>query len=169
LPFPDPLNRFGGYYNTEGRIARGVETSAEINPTRNTRIFTSYTFTNSDERNPLNLSVLTSPGIPSHIFTVVATQRIGRAWINFDFAGTSSYLFPFYNFNFVTFEEKYYMYRFQGSRKGDLTAGYTFGFKQDTLALRIFGTAENVFDQEYYENGFRTAGAVGRIGMSFGF
>ena len=25
------------------------------------------------------------------------------------------------------------------------------------------------FDHEYYENGFRTAGAVGRVGVSFGF
>lgn len=169
LPFPDPLNRFGGYYNTEGRIARGIETSADINPTRTTRVFTSYTFTNSDERNPLDLFVLTSPGIPSHIVTVVATQRIGRAWINFDFAGTSSYLLPFYNFNFMTFEEKYYMYRFKGSRKGDLTAGYTFGFKNEKVTLRLYGTVENVFDQEYYENGFRTAGATGRVGLNFGF
>ncbi len=169
LSFPDPLNRYGGYYNTEGRIARGIETSADIKPTSSTRIFTSYTFTNSDERNPLNLFILTSPGIPSHTFTLVATQRIKQAWINFDFAGTSSYLFPFYNFNGTTFEEKYYMYRFKGSRKGDLTAGYTFGFEKEKMTLRVFGTVENVFDQEYYENGFRTAGATGRVGLSVGF
>ncbi len=170
LPFPDPLGRFGGSYNTDGRIARGVETSADINPTRSTRVFTSYTFTNSDERNPLNLFIRTSPGIPSHQFSMVATQRIGeRFWVNFDFVGTSSYLFPFYNFNFLTFEEKYYMYRFKGSRRGDVTAGYTFGFKQEKLSLRVYGTVENVFDQEYYENGFRTAEATGRIGMTFAF
>lgn len=169
LPSPDPFNRFAGYYNTDGRIARGVETSADINPTSKTRIFTSYTFTNSDERNPLNVFIRTSPGIPSHVFTLVATQRIGRAWVNFDFAGTSSYLFPFYNFNFATFEEKYYMYRFEGSRKGDVTAGYTFGFNKENLSLRVYGTVENVFNQEYFENGFRTAKATGRIGMTFGF
>lgn len=170
LPSPDPLDRFGGYYNTNGRIARGIETSADISPTRSTRIFTSYTFTNSDEQNPLNLFIRTSPGIPSHQFSMVATQRIGeRFWLNFDFVGTSPYLFPFYNFNFVTFEEKYYIYRFKGSRRGDLTAGYTFEFKKEKMTLRIYGTVENVFDHEYYENGFRTAGATGRVGLSFGF
>jgi vitamin B12 transporter len=169
LPAPDPLNRFAGYYNTNGRIARGVETSGEFKPARQTRIFTSYTFTNSDERNPLNPFVRTSSGIPSHLFTLVATQRLGRAWVNFDFAATSSYLFPFYNFNPTTFEEKYYVYRFGGSRKGDLTGGYTFGFRGERLSLRIYGTVENVFNQRYFENGFRTARATARIGTTFAF
>lgn len=169
LPSPDPLARFSGYYNTSGRVARGVETSADLRPTSTTRIFTSYTFTNSDDRNSLNLFQPRSPGIPSHIFTLVATQRIGRAWVNFDLAATSSYVFPFYNFSFATFEEKYYTYRFKGSRKGDLTAGYTFGFARDTRTLRLYGTIENVLNQEYFENGFRTAKAVGRVGIAFGF
>lgn len=169
LPGPDPFGRFGGYYNTDGRLARGLETSADINPTRSTRIFTSYTFTNSDERTPLNLFIRTSPGIPSHQFSLVATQRIKRFWVNFDFVATSTYLFPFYNFNGATFEEKYYMYRFKGSRRGDLTAGYTFGLGRDGMSLRVHGTVENVFGYEYYENGFRTIGATARAGVSFGF
>lgn len=169
LPFPDPLFRFSGYYNTDGRVARGLETSAELNPTSSTSIFTSYTFTNSDERNPLNLFVATSPGIPSHVFTLVATQRFGKAWVNFDLTGTSSYLFPFYNFNFMTFEEKYYVYRFKGQHRGDLTAGYTFNLGSDKKTLRVYGTVENMFDQQYYENGFRTPRANVRIGTTFGF
>ena len=72
--------------------------------------------------------------------------------MNFDFLATSNYLAPiFSNLTFNT-----YIYRFKGNRKGDLTAGYTFGFKKDKLTLRVYGTIENVFDQEYYENGFRT-------------
>ena len=47
--------------------------------------------------------------------------------------------------------------------------GYTFGLKSERMSLRLFGTIENIFDQEYYENGFRTAGVTGRIGLSFGF
>jgi outer membrane receptor protein involved in Fe transport len=169
LPAPDPLSRFGGYYNTNGRIARGVETSAEIKPTANTRFFTSYTFTNSDERNPLNLFVSTSPGIPSHVFTLVVTQRFGKAWVNFDYTGTSSYVFPFYNFSFTTFEEKYYMYRFKGQSRGDVTVGYTFNAGSNGKTLRLYGTVENVFDQEYYDNGFRTPRANARLGATFSF
>ena len=53
--------------------------------------------------------------------------------------------------------------------RGDLTAGYTFGLKKEMMSLRLFGTIENVFDNDYYENGYRTAGANGRVGLTFGF
>ena len=169
LPSPDPFGRFSGYYNSEGRIARGVETSADIKPNDSTRVFASYTFVNSDERNPLNLNVIKSPGIPTHQFSVVATQRIKRFFVNFDFAASSSYLFAFYNFDFQTFEESYRVFRFKGNRRADLTAGYNFPFKKDKLNLRLFGTIENLFDYEYYENGFRTAQRNARVGLAFSF
>lgn len=169
LPSPDPFGRFSGYYNSKGRIARGVETSADIKPTDSTRLFASYTFVNSDERNPLNLNVIKSPGIPAHQFSVVATQRFKRFFVNFDFVASSSYLFAFYNFDFATFEESYRVLRFKGNRRADLTAGYTFPFKNDKLNLRLFGTIENLFDYEYYENGFRTVHRNGRVGLAFSF
>ncbi|HCA57719.1 MAG TPA: hypothetical protein DEP46_07045, partial [Blastocatellia bacterium] len=56
-----------------------------------------------------------------------------------------------------------------GNRRGDLTAGYTFKLNKERFDLRVFGTVENVFDNEYFENGFRTAGRNARAGMSFGF
>jgi hypothetical protein len=37
------------------------------------------------------------------------------------------------------------------------------------MNLRVFGTIENLLDDEYYENGFRTFGRSGRVGLSFGF
>jgi len=158
---------FGGYENQKGGIARGAEFSANAKPTATANIFASYTFTNSDQRRPQisgsrNISTL---GVPENQFTLVATQRFGRAWVNFDFLATSSYLAPiFSNSNFTT-----YLYRFDGNRKGDLTGGYTFGFKQEKLTLRVYGTIENIFNQEYFENGFRTAKATARIGSAFAF
>lgn len=157
---------FGGYVNQKGGIARGGEFGVKADATSSTEIFASYTFTNSLQRTPqvTGNSNLKTLGIPDHQFTLVATQRFNRFWVNFDFLATSTYLAPiFSNASFQT-----YLFRFKGNRKGDLTAGYTFGFKKDRT-LRIFGTIENVFDQEYYENGFRTAGATGRVGLSFGF
>ena len=157
---------FGGYENQKGGIARGGEFSVKANATTSTDIFASYTFTNSDQREPQvpGSRIISTLGVPDHQFTFVATQRFKRFWVNFDFLATSAYLAPiFSNSTFNT-----YVYRFDGNRKGDLTAGYTFGFKREKT-LRIYGTVENVFDQEYYENGFRTAGASGRLGMSFGF
>ena len=158
---------FGGYENQKGGLARGGEFSIKAKPANSTDIFASYTFTNSDQRVPqVQFSgILKTLGIPDHQFTLVATQRFKRAWINFDFLATSSYLAPiFSNSSFST-----YIYRFNGNRKGDLTAGYTFGFKKEQMTLRVYGTVENVFDQEYYENGFRTAGATARAGVSLGF
>ncbi|HEY0459497.1 MAG TPA: TonB-dependent receptor [Pyrinomonadaceae bacterium] len=160
---------FGGYLNTKGGIARGAEFSAKVRAARSTDVFASYTFTNSDQRVPQvtgnpNIATL---GIPNHQFTLVATQRIGRAWVNFDFLGTSSYLAPIFDTNNFTFQT--YVYRFKGNRKADLTAGYTFAFNNEKQSLRLFGTIENLFDYDYYENGFRTPGRNGRIGLSFGF
>lgn len=158
---------FGGYLNTKGGIARGGEFSGKVRATASTDIFASYTFTNSDQLaaqvtgNP-NIATL---GIPEHQFTLVFNQRFKRAWVNFDFLATSNYLAPiFSNSTFST-----YVYRFDGNRKADLTAGYTIPFRSEKLNLRIFGTIENLFDQEYYENGFRTSGQTARIGASFGF
>ena len=158
---------FGGYLNTKGGIARGAEFSGQVRVTRSTDVFASYTFTNSDQRVPqvvgnANIETL---GIPKHQFTLTATQRYKRAWVNFDFLAASSYLAPI--FSNTTFNT--YVYRFDGNRRGDLTGGYTFPLNNDKLSLRVFGTIENVFDDEYYENGFRTFGRNGRIGLSFGF
>lgn len=158
---------FGGYLNTKGGIARGGEFSAALSPTRNTDIFASYTLANSLQRVPqvAGSGVLTSLGIPEHQFTLVATQRFQRFWVNFDLLVSSSYLAPiFSNSTFTT-----YVYRFEGNRRGDLTTGYTFKLNREKYDLRLFGTVENVFDNEYHENGFRTAGRNGRIGISFGF
>jgi vitamin B12 transporter len=158
---------FGGYLNQKGGIARGGEFSGTVRPTNSTDIFTSYTYTNSDQRTPQvsGSRIIKTLGIPDHQFTLVVTQRFKRFWVNFDFLATARYLAPI--FSNTTFTA--YVYRFKGNRKGDLTAGYTFGFEKEKMTLRIYGTIENVFDNEYFENGFRTPHRNGRVGLSFGF
>jgi hypothetical protein len=39
----------------------------------------------------------------------------------------------------------------------------------DKYGLRLFGTVENLFDHEYFENGFRTVGRNGRVGLALSF
>lgn len=158
---------FGGYENQKGGLARGVEFSGTIKPTRSTDIFGSYTFTNSDQRTPqvFGSGVIETLGIPKHQVTLVATQRIKRFWVNVDLLAASEYLAPiFSNSTFNT-----YVFRFEGNRRIDLTAGYTFPINRDKFSLRVFGTFENILDQDYFENGFRTAGRNARAGISFGF
>lgn len=172
LPQPDRWGRDnfdsgGGYLNTKGGISRGLEFGATLRPTDSTDIFASYTFTNSDQFEPqvAGSGVLRSMGIPRDQFTLVATQRVGRFWVNMDLLLTSDYLAPI--FSNSTFNS--YIYRFDGNRKADVTAGYTFPVSGEQFSLRLYGTIENLLDDEYYENGFRTAGANARIGVSFGF
>ncbi len=160
---------FGGYENQRGGNSRGGEFSMKARATDTTDIFASYTFTDSVQRIPQGqgTGILKTLGVPDHQFTLVATQRFKRFWVNFDFLATSTYLAPIFDTNSFTFLT--YIYRFKGNRKGDLTAGYTFGTKKEKMTLRVYGTVENIFDQEYYENGFKTAGATGRVGLSLGF
>ena len=171
-----PTDDFGApvYYNFDKHFSRGAEFSVNVKPKECFNLFASYTFTNSDVRahrrptfpvGPVSSVDRTAYGIPDHQFTLVATGRYKRFWVNFDFLATSTYLAPvFSNTAFAN-----YIYRFEGNRRGDLTSGYTFGFNKDKLTLRIYGTVENLFDNEYYENGFRTIGRTGRAGLTFGF
>lgn len=171
-----PTDDFGApaYYNADKHFSRGIELSGTIRPTRSTDIFASYTFTNGDIRNfsrptfpvgPLSSRDRKVFGVPDHQFTLVATKRFDKLWINVDLLATSSYLAPI--FSNSTFSS--YTYRFNGNRKADVTAGYTFGLKKETMKLRLYGTIENVFDNEYFENGFQTFGRTARLGLTLGF
>lgn len=160
---PNTPRDFGGYLNTKGGIARGAELSGTIKPTGSTDVFASYTFTNSDQRvsQVPSVGIIETLGIPKHQFTLTATQRLQRAWVNLDFLAESSYLAP------LGFPTR--VFRFRGNRKADLTGGYTIPFRGEKLNLRLYGTIENLFDYEYFENGFRTFGRTARLGLNFGF
>ncbi len=161
----DPFGRFGGFINTGGGLARGAELSAEVSPARTLNLFASYTFTNSDQRTPSVAGVLRSFAIPDHQLTLVLTQRIGsRVAVNFDLIATSDYLAPI--FDNRTFASR--AYRFSGQRRADVTASYTLPLGE-SRSLRFFGKLENLFDREFYENGFRTPGIEGRAGASLSF
>ncbi|HEX8286192.1 MAG TPA: TonB-dependent receptor [Pyrinomonadaceae bacterium] len=161
----DPFGRFGGFLNTGGGLSRGLELSGEFAPSRRFDLFASYTHTNSDQRRPVVAGVLRAFAVADHQFTLVATARVGtRVAVNFDLVASSDYLAPI--FDPSTFTNR--AYRFDGIRKGDLTASYTFPLS-DTRRLRLFGKVENVFGRDYYENGFRTPGREGRAGAALHF
>lgn len=159
---------FGGYTNQKGGISRGAEFSADIKPVAATSVFASYTLTNSDQLQPQvsGSKVFRTLGVPDHQFTLVATQRFGdRFMVNFDLLATSSCLAPI--FSNTAFNS--YIYKFKGARKGDVTASYEIPANRDGLKVRLFGTVENVFGYEYFENGFRTFGRTGRAGVAISF
>jgi vitamin B12 transporter len=164
-PATDPFGRFGGYRNTNGGIARGVELSLTASPTRKLSLSAAYTYTKGLERTPQVPGTLRSLVIPDHQFSLVATQRFGhRFLINFDFSASSEYLAAI--FDPVTFASR--AYRFRGLAKADLGASYTLPLKE-SRSLRFFGYVDNLFDREYFESGFRAPGRTGRAGAMFVF
>ena len=160
---PNTPRPFGGYLNTRGGISRGGELSGDVRVSDSTDVFASYTYTNSDQRvsQVPAVGVIGSLGIPKNQFTLVATQRFKRAWVSFDFLAASDYLVA------LGFPTR--VFRFKGNRRGALTGGYNIPLKNERFKLRVFGTIENLFGDDYYENGFRTFDRNGRVGLSFGF
>ncbi|HEV8131005.1 MAG TPA: TonB-dependent receptor, partial [Acidobacteriota bacterium] len=164
-PETDPFGRFGGYRNTGGGLARGVELSATSAPTASLDLLLAYTYTNSIQRRPLVEDVIRSFVIPKHQFSLVATQRVGRRLlVNLDLTVSSDYLAPF--FSSQTFSSR--AYRFDGIAKADVVVSYRLPFS-DFRAVRFYGKVENLFDRTYYESGYRTPGVTGVGGMKFEF
>lgn len=164
-PATDPFGRFGGYRNTSGGIARGAELALTATPTSRLNLSASYTFTKGLERTPQVPGVLRSLAIPDHLFSFVVTQRFGRrVLVNFDYAASSNYLAPI--FDPLTFASR--AYRFDGYSKADLGATYTIPFGE-SRSLKLFGNIDNLFDNDYFESGFRTPGRTGRAGAMIVF
>jgi vitamin B12 transporter len=158
---PDPLGvgRGFGYLNFPGGLARGLETSLEAAPTRGLDVRASYTYTNSDRFDPA-LGLQQQFVIPRHLFGLTVNQRWRAVLLSFDLNRTGRYLAP------VGFPSV--VLSFKGYTKADLFASYERGLGE-RVVLVLFGGAENIFDEEYFENGFRAPGAVGRGGLSFRF
>lgn len=164
-PATDPFGRFGGYVNTDGGIARGVELNLIATPTSSLNLSAAYTYTKAQQRTPQVAGVLRTFVVPDHQFSLVATQRIKRRiLINLDVAASSDYLAPI--FDSSTFSSR--AYRFGGMGRVDLGGSYTLPFSE-SRSLRLFGYVDNLFNQEYFESGFRTVGRTGRAGASFSF
>lgn len=161
----DPYGRWGGYVNLGGGLARGVEISGEARPYRSLTLSSSYTYTNADERNSSLIGgSLRSIRVFPQMFTAVATQQVTkRTLVTLSFLGASDYISGSF---FVGSGNR--PYQFDGPRKLDLAVSYTLPLGEKT-ALRFFTRAENLTNQRYFEDGFRTPGiwATGGVKLSF--
>lgn len=160
----DPFGRFAGYLNTAGGLARGVEVSASMALTRSTNLTGAYTYTNARERAPLIDNVLQTFITPPRQFALSAAQRIGsRITVVFNLQASGDYLAPLFDPLFAG-----HVFRFPGMKLAELGASYRIPLGE-YRALRFFAKAANVFNQSYFESGYRTAGATGRGGLQFEF
>lgn len=171
FPVPDigsTVRPFGGYRNEEGGLARGVEIGVRARPADSTYLFASYTHTNSDQKSPqvAGSGVVETLGIPADQFSLVVTQTVlERLTLSFDLLVSGSYLAPiFSNQSFTTV-----LYRFDGNRRGDFSAVYEVPVFGERARLKLRGAVQNLFDFEYFENGFRTEGRTARAGVGIQF
>lgn len=161
---PLGLGRFGGFENRPGGLSRGVETYFNTAPVKGMDLRASYTFTNSDR-------VLTSQGlqpeyvIPEHLFGLTLTQRYRSLLFNFDLNHTGSHLAPVFENNFPF---RMAELTFAGYTKADVFVSYE-RRQSERVTLVLFGGVENVFNREYFENGFLAPKALGRGGVTVKF
>lgn len=158
----DPLGvgRFSGYANQRGGVSRGVETYVEAAPFRGAEWRASYTYTNSD-RLVVSRGFQPEYVIPKHLFGFTIAQRYRAFAFNFDLNRTGSYIAPIFenDFPFRTAE-----LRFPGYTKADLFVSYERHISE-RATLTLFGGADNLFDANYFENGFRAPGITARGGI----
>ncbi|MEJ5369845.1 MAG: TonB-dependent receptor [Bryobacteraceae bacterium] len=161
----DPYGRWGGYVNMGGGLARGVELVAEARPRRSLMVTSSYTYTNADERRSALIGgSLRSIRVFPHMFTVTASQQVTRRWqVTSDFLAASDYVSGSF---FVGSGSR--PYEFPGPRKLDVASSYSLPL-DDSRTLRFYVRAENVLNQRYFEDGFRTPRAWASAGLKLLF
>jgi iron complex outermembrane receptor protein len=164
--FEDPLGlgRFSGFINRPGGISRGVESYLQAAPWKGMDLRASYTYTNSDSAGPGG-GLSTEFVIPKHLIGFTLTQRIKSLIFNADVNRTGSYEAPVFE-NSFPFRQAFLI--FDGYTKADVFASYE-RRAGERVMLVFYGGVENLFDREYYENGFLAPGAVGRGGIKVRF
>lgn len=161
---PLGLGRFNGYVNLPGGLARGVESFFEAAPVTGMNLRASYTYTNSDRFDPA-LGLQQEFVIPKHLFGLTLNQRWRAFIFSFDLDRTGSFIAPIFESNFPFRQANL---RFNGYTKADFFGSYERSVGE-RMTLILFGGAENILDQEYFENGFRAPGATARGGINFRF
>ncbi len=166
-PLTDPFGRFGGYYNTRGGLARGVELSAEAKLPANTVVRGAYTYTNSRDRiSEYSDGLLQTPQIVPQLFSASISKRFAKRWdTEADCLIGSHYYFPFFS-NAPPYGSVPLV--FPAMRQLNLAAGYTLPLGE-SKRVRIYSRFSNVNNQTYYEEGFLTPGFVARGGVQVFF
>src|SRR6266404_2849599 len=161
---PLGLGRFSGYANGPGGLSRGVESNIEFHPVRGMNLMGSYTFTNSD-RNVAGVGLLPEFVIPRHLFSVSFSQSFGRLQFSAEVNRTGSYIAPVFENDFPFRRANL---KFDGYTKVDIFGSYRYPIGERVEAV-FFAGAENLFNQRYFENGFRAPGIMGKGGLKLEF
>ena len=158
-PLTDPLGRNGGYRNTHGGIARGIELSSTVTPTASLQVSGSYTYTDSRQSAPVVPGVWQTFEVPRHRFSLFATQRFSsKITGEFRYIGSTNYLASVSSRAF----------RFDGSSRVQTLASYRQPLSENK-ALRLYLKGDNLLNQAYFEKGYRTPGRTISSGVQLEF
>jgi outer membrane receptor protein involved in Fe transport len=158
------LGLSSGFENRPGGFSRGLETYIEAAPFRGADWRASYTFTNSD-RFVVGRGLQREYAIPRHMLGITLNQRYKARLFSLDLNHVGDFIQPVFenDFPFRTAE-----LTFPGYTKADLFASYEHRLSE-RVAATLFAGADNIFDQTYFENGFRAPGVGMRGGVTFRF
>ena len=163
FPANDPFGRFGGYRESGGGIARGFELSTHVTPTSRTSLLGAYTYTNSDSRTPtIGPDYFRVPGISAQALSVTATHWLRkRINVTFDLFASSNYVLSPYGAQGRRLV-------FSGPVKADVVFRYDLPISE-AKTLELYGKAENVLNNDYYEHGFGSPGlwVIGGMRLNF--
>jgi vitamin B12 transporter len=156
----DPFGRSSGYRSADGRTARGVELSAQLQPRRTTHLSVAYTFADAPPPAGGRDGLPRAAAVSAHQFSAFVTQRVGALQLSFELEAAGDHYVTL--FDPVSFSSR--AYRFPAFAKADVAASYRLPVGR--FGSRLFGTVENVFDRSYVVQGFRAAGRVVRGGLA---
>lgn len=163
-PATDPFGRSLGYLNGSGGFSRGVELSVDVRPTAALRLSASYTHTRAETEQDITVpGFFVVPGVFEHTASLVLTNR----WT--DRIDTTLDLF-YGGESFGSFfaAGRTRAYRYPSFTKGAIIARVRLSPGTDK-ALRAYVKVDNLFNETYYQGGWRALGRTALAGVSVGF
>lgn len=163
-PSTDIFGRSSGYFNGAGGASRGIETTAELRPLRSTLLRGSYSYVNADtDQDTAVRGFFRALSVPAHSGTFFLHQQLGRKTdVTLDIFRSSQY------YNSLSAAGRARAYLYPGLTKVDLVCGRQLWTSEQRL-LKAYVKVENIFHQEFYENGFRGPGATFLTGLQLLF
>lgn len=162
LPATDPYGRYAGYIDGAGGISRGVETSAELRPTRSFSVTGSYTYVNAGtDQDTTVAGYFRVFDVPRHTVGLVATEQwTKRLTSTVDMYHYSDTLDAYVNYGRAML--------FPGYTDLNLVTSCDV-WQKERRSVRVYAKIGNLLDQTFYVEGWRAAGITGLGGVSFMF
>ncbi len=163
-PATDPYGRTSGYINGSGGVSRGAELAVEARPLKTLSLSGSYTYVNENTDRDISVTGFWKIlGVPANTASFVGTKYWGRKLdTTFSLFRSGAYYMSFFA------GTRSRAFEFPGFTRGTLVATYRL-WENERRSVRLYGKADNVFNQRYYQNGWLAAQGTIVVGFGYGF